>query len=507
MKLKIITLAIALNIILYFVIAATWISIFDELTLNISMSVFNLSLTAFLLLLRREKMKIFLASTYCQNSINAYTTSFLILCILCLLNFLAFKHPKQIDFTKNRNNTLSNQTLNVLNSIKGPIHVKIFSPKSNSAHYLALVHLYRYQKNDMEIEVIDPALRPDLVKIYGIQKTGTILFEYKDKKQFVTRTSELEITNALIRISREKSLNLYILIGHGENSFQDKGPEGFSELSSILKKSTYTFEEVDLRSRSSIADNVDLVVIWGPRNDFMEGELKALEDYLQKGGSLLVGLDPDLNKLNVKGLRNFLKKYDIVINNDFVIDVESHVNGSWGTIPLISKFHNSHPITRHFKEKVFFPIASSVQIMKKDGTQGMKLAESSLFPGSWAERNPVELMESRVVFTPKNDEPGPVSMALALEKERSRIVVFGNSSFVSNKYAKLSSNLLLFLNSISWQVGHDELISFDMPAVEKQGPIFISTPQLGIIFYFSVLLTPIILVLLSIYFYRIKIIS
>ena len=507
MKSKLVILTIFFNIILYFVIVATWISIPNELTLNISMSVFNISLTTFLLLLKRENVKVFLSSTYFHNSLSAYTTSFLIFCILCLINFLAFKHPQQIDLTKNRNNTLSHQTIQVLESIKGPIRVKIFAPKSDSAHYLALIHLYRYKKNDMEIEVIDPSLRPDLVKLYGIQKTGTILFEYREKKQLVTRTSELNITNALIRLSRKNIPTLYLLTGHGEKRFQDKGPEGFSELANILKKSTYAFEEIDLRSQRVIPNNKDMVLIWGPRDDFMESELTVLKDFLRQGGGLLVGLDPDLNKDNVKGLRKLLEKYNIVIKNDFVIDIESHINGSWGTVPLISKFHSSHPITRHFEEKVFFPIASSVTTKKSDGPQGIKLVESSVFPGSWAERNPIEMMESRVVFTANADEPGPISMGLALEKDSARIVVFGNSTFVSNKYAKFSSNFLLFLNSISWQVGHDELISFDVPAIEKQGPIFISAPQLGIIFYFSVLFVPAILILLSLYFYRVKILS
>ena len=497
-----IMLTIPINIALYFVIVATWISIPDEITLNLSLSVFTVSLTALIIFLKRDRWKQMLTSTYFTNSINAYITSFLLICILALCNFLAYKNVWQIDLTENRHNTLSDQTLSILKSIKGTIRVKIFAPKSNSAHHLALVNLYRYKKNDIEIEVIDPSLRPDLVKLHGIQKIGTILLEYKDKKQLVTRTSELEMTNALIRLSREKVPSLYVLTGHGEKSFRHEGPEGFSELAKLIEKSTYTFEEVDLRTKEAIPDTVDLIIILGPKNDFMENELNMLEAFLKRGGGLLVGIDPDLNKFNVQNLRNFLKKNGIQINNDFVIDTKSHINGSWGTVPLVSKLNQNHPITRHFEEKVFFPLVSSVQIVKESKLKGEKLAESSLFPNSWAERNPQELVDGRVAFGPEKDEPGPMAMGMGLEKNKARIVAFGNSTFVSNQYAKFSSNFILFLNSLSWQIGHDELISFNRPAIEETGPIIISAPQLGIIFYFSVLFTPIILIIASIFCYR-----
>ena len=108
-----------------------------------------------------------------------------------------------------------------------------------------------------------------------------------------------------------------------------------------------------------------------------------------------------------------------------------------------------------------------------------------------------------MVYTAGADKPGPLNLAAAFESEHNKIVVFGNSGFVLNAYLKFGSNYALFLNSLSWLVDEDRLISFNLPIIQSE-PIFISSPQMGIVFYFSVLFSPLILFGLSIYMYRRK---
>ena len=490
----------AINIILYFIVIAIWISIPDELTLNISTTIFNLCLTTILLYLKKEKIRFFYTSSYFKTFVNTSITISLIFCILGFVNYLAFKYIKQIDLTENLNNTLSRQTKDVLSSLDKPIKITIFAPKSNAAAYRALVELYRYEKNDTSINVIDPSLRPDLVNLHGITKTGTIMLAYGDKKELVTETSELSITNAIIRLSRKKLPSLYVLTGHGEKGLQDEQPEGFSSLNQILQQLSYDIKKVDLKSRDGIPNNIDLIVIWGPKNEFMQNELNHLEDFLKRGGHLLVGLDPDLNRPNVEGLRNLLKRHGIVIHNNLVIDLESHIDGSRGTVPLISTVDSTHTITKSLEGSIFFPIGSSIETVEQEGAESVLLALSSPFPGSWGEQNPKELLEDKVAFNQAQDIPGPVSLAVASSTKETKIVAFGNSTFVSNQYGKLSSNFSFFLNAVAWLTSDDQLPSINLPVIKNE-PVFIGVPQLGIIFYFSVLFIPIILILLSIYFY------
>ena len=501
MKSWMLKLSISVNIILYFILTALWISIPEELTLNISTSVFNLSLTGLLLFSMRNRWRDFYMSSYFKNAVSNALTAFLVFSLLGLLNYLAFKNAKQIDLTENLNNTLSKQSLEILTTLEAPITATIFASSSDAGRFRLLLNLYRYKKNDLTIKVVDPALRPDLVNLYGIEKTGTILLEYEGKKQLVLETTELAITNALIRISREEAPSIYMLMGHGEAGLENDSPEGFSTLKKVLENSTYTIEEIDLRQRDNIPKDTDLVILWGPRDDLMDHELRLLDSFIDKGGSVLVGVNPDLNTFNVKGLRDLLKEHGLTIPNNFVIDVESHIAGSNGIVPLVSRFHAHHPITKTMKEKVFFPVASSVLALGEESS--WHLLESTPFPGSWAENDPNQIIEGSVTYTQGKDIEGPLALGAALEKKGGgRIVAFGNSTFVSNKYSKFSSNFLLFLNTLAWQLRADRLISLEGPIMKEENPVFIGSPQLGIIFYFSVFFIPLGLLILSVYFYR-----
>ena len=61
-----------INVILYFVLIALWISIPDVLTLNISLSVFNLVLTLILIYLNREA----LSRYYQSNQFKKFSETF-----------------------------------------------------------------------------------------------------------------------------------------------------------------------------------------------------------------------------------------------------------------------------------------------------------------------------------------------------------------------------------------------------------------------------------------------
>ena len=198
----------------------------------------------------------------------------------------------------------------------------------------------------------------------------------------------------------------------------------------------------------------------------------------------------------------------MIIRNDMVIDRKNFVNGSNGSIPLVDHFDHDSEITKNFKGQVFFPLVSSLEPIPDQIVPDVKgtvksLVASTPFPDSWGETSLKEMASQSMSFTQGEDQPGPLNLALTFESENNRIAVFGNSSFVLNAYSKFGSNYAFFLNTLSWVVGEDRLISFNLPIVQSE-PIFISAPQMGIIFYFSVLFSPLVLFGLAIFMYRRK---
>ena len=493
--------------ILYLVVIALWIIIPEHITLNISTLIAALVMTILLIIYDRERFHSLYSSLWFKKFTSTLISAFLIFCILGLVNYLAYRHPFIWDFSREKKNSLTKQSSSVLSSLKNELIFHVFTRKEDAPVITALLELYRPLKKDTKIKVIDVELRPDLVQKYKVKNPRTVVVEYNNRYFNVSGgISELAITNAIIYLSRDKNPLIYYSTNHGEHLLEDKGKEGVSELVNFLRESHIDIKEVNTAVLSSIPPEVNALLIWGPKSRFLKNELNLIENFLTRGGKLIVALNPDLNKDQVPGLRSLLNRFGVQIHNDLVVDTKEHINGSNGTVPLI-KNYSSHPITKDFKGVLFFPLASSIEKSSLEA-KGIftPLAFTSEYPASWAEKTGKEILKGKLRFHDNKDKKGPIAIAAIWQKEndngkKSRIMAFGNSTFVSNAYSGFGGHLLFFHNGISWIVDEERLISFNLPTI-KDDPVFISSTEVGVVFYFSVIFAPLVLFSLALYSYK-----
>ena len=496
------------NSILYLVVVALWISIPEELTLNLAVSTVAMSLTLILIYLNRNSLSVYYQSHHFKKLQDTIVFFGLLFCLFGVVNYWSYKHPKQLDLSIIKLNSLSDQTKNILKDMNEPLTFKMFARKNDSYAWMALLEFYRTEKNNIEIEKIDIDIRPDLVGDYQISDAATLVIEYKGKRQNVTVRDELNITNALIRISRNNDPVVYFVKGHGEGDVNSQDNEGLKFIFESVKNSALDIRVINLLSTQEIPFDAKALVLWGPKTALTQSEVEVIKRFLDRKGNLMVALDPDLNGDNFENIRALLRQYKMIIRNDLIIDRKSFVNGSNGSIPLVDHFDESIEITKNFKGQIFFPLTSSLEPIPDEILPGVKgvvktITGSTPFPDSWGETSIKEMGSQTMVYTPGSDKPGPLFMTMSYESSDNRIVAFGNSTFVINAYSKFGANYTFFLNSLSWTVGEDRLISFNLPIVQSQ-PVFISAPQMGIIFYFSVLFSPLALFGFAVFMYRRK---
>lgn len=504
------TLFYSVNFLLYLVTLALWISIPDEVMLNSVVSILALALTCTLIVWDRDRLKTYYLSSQFKNLAGTLFTGALVFVIVAFLNYFGYKHPLHGDMTAFGRQSLTDQSVKTAKSIEKPISVKVFAKKNVLPLIQRLMELYVFQNHKIKVEYIDEDVRPDLVSRYQIQKSGSILMEYGDRKKVVTELNELQITNAFIQVTRNKNPVIAFLRGHGETEIENASNEGLSFLKVLIQNSNYDLTSLSLMTLGSIPENINTLVIWGPKTAFSDQDVEKIDQYLKKGGHLVLALDPNFKGDQFQNLRLMLEERGIYVSNDLVIDKLKHINGSNGTVPMVDKFQGESPIVKDFKGPVFFPLASSIKFSRSADIKGefQPLAQSLPFPASWAEQTLKEVVDGKVVYSKDVDIRGPITMAGTWESssknttdKKSRIIVFGNSSFVNNTYQKFVGNYTLLLNSLSWSTGDLDLISLNMPIL-KDEPVFISKPQLGVIFYFSVIFAPLVMVILAIVFYR-----
>ncbi len=501
LKENFILFGIVLNIILYFLIVFMWLSIPDELLLCFATTSFNIFLSLLLVVLRREKLKVFYQSHQFKMLTETIINVTLIFFIISLLNYWSFKFPLQKDFSLYQLNTLTSQTKSILKKINGEVKFKILSRKNEMLLWQPIVDLYRVESSQIKVEKINIELRPDLVNQYHIQTDSVLVIEHNNKQQVVTARDELNITNALIRLTRQSDPIIYFLYGHGEAHLDSVENDGMQFILEAARNTALDIRPLNLLNSQEIPFDAKAVVVWGPKSSLMDNEVEILKRFYKRGGNLIVALDPNINEFKFKNLNIFLNEIGLNFSNNLIYDRKSFVNGSNGSVPIAAELLPDHPLTKGFTGQVFFPLVSSVSANQIEGAENKEIVFSSEFPYSWGETNKKEIASSSVSFSEKEDLQGPLSMVATSETDKNRVILYGNSTFALNAYIKFSANMSFFINSLSYAVGEDRLISFNLPVIQSE-QVFISENQLGVVFYFSVVFAPLILIIVSIVVYK-----
>lgn len=498
----------------YFVVIGTFISMPEEQFLNISLSIFSLVATSLYILMYRSYFRDYYNSPYFKKLVNHLVSIFLIVIILGLLNYLAYKNPIMHDFSKRRYNSLTKQSTQILQKISGDLRLKVFTDKNNFALFKQLTELYRLQRPETQVDFIDATLRADLVQKYEVLKVPAIVVEYyeqrgesvHEKRKIIQDFSEQALTSAIAYVSRKQNSVLYFTKGHGELDLEAQTNEGGHRFAALLAGRNYTLKTFSLAEAQRLPDDISALVIWGPRSGFFDQEIKLIDDYFKQGGKIVFALDPNFKEDKLKSLRRWLEDKGLLLENNLVIDKKKFVNGSQGTIPFIHSFNDTHPINKEKPEQVFFPLVSGLTLNKDSALSDdwSMIAFSGPHPDAWGETNVKELVSFKMKYDEGRDVRGPLGYSAAWEnpeKSNARMLAFGNSTFVSNTYHKFTSNGLFALNSLGWLLGEQELITFDVPEI-KDKPIFFGKNQLGVIFYFSVVFAPLCLFLLALVLFK-----
>lgn len=430
--------------------------------------------------------------------INTGIAILIFLGIIIFINLLSIKIYKRFDLTQNKLYTLSDQTKKILKNLKGEIEILAFYQESSrdKDKCKEIFQQYKAAYPKLKYSFIDPDRKPAVAKKYNITSYGTILIKYGDKTEKVYSPEEKEITTAILKLSKKGKKEIYFTKGHGEKSSETD----LNILKTSLEDEQYKTEETVLLQKG-IPDDCSVIVICGPRIDFTQKEIEILKNYFENGGRILISLDPG----NFPNIEIFLSEYGVDTENAVVIDLASRKFLGDATTPMIVNYPY-HQITKNFNLASIFSLARVVEKEENvpANVEVNEIARTS--EASWGEKN-IKLLEEGRVKLDKNDIKGPVSLAVAVEKKEDnkngRMVVFGDSDFMTDKLINFSGNKDLALNSIAWLSEENVLISIREKKEESQ-PLSLSAKQGKFLFYISIVIIPF-LILISgglVYFRR-----
>lgn len=441
----------------------------------------------------------------------------ILLFVLLLVNIVVSRHDRHFDTTNRQLYTLGPASLKVGKSLPGKVRVIASLPGGGSPEGRQRLQLYANTFPKFDLTIIDPDKNEDIARSEGLPPEVGAMFKFNNRNVWITKFDEAEITNALIKATREFTPKVWFTTGHLEPDLKDDSPSGISQLAETLTMQGFELTSVDLSTKTDIPPDVSMVAIVGPAMPFSEFEIKLLDFYLSQGGKAVIFIDPLLDPRAATGLESFLKAYGVVAEANIIFDPQSHLSrdntGRW----IIPASLSDHPISAELSQPrtVFYMgrslhvagqvppgteitplISTSVSAFAKtvdlDNVVGMAPEESQAYyqqllgPGGAGKTQAFDLA---LAVTRRHEAP-VWKKASELDREwEMRAVIFGGASIARNLSFSMPFNYELLTNAFNWASGAIELKGI---AAKKRGGdrLILDEGQMNMILYLSVLILP-----------------
>lgn len=441
---------------------------------------------------------------------------FLVLGILVFINILGKEYNWRKDITYSGTNSLSPQTIKILKNLKQDIKVYYFNSLQEREKQEPLFKLYAYETKHFQYQFVDTGRQPTLTQSMDVKRDGTtvLVIESSNKRVKVDGATEEKLTNALMQLLRTKDSVVYFTVGHGEKmiSAGSADPSGISLAKGELEKQGYVVRALELVTEGKIPSDAAAVVVFGPKSTFFPKEIEILSDWLAKGGKALFAVNLDVMNDGLskgsKQLAGILKKYNIEVGNQMLVDPMSRAAKVEPQVLLGYASSKDHPITKDFPTSsmgvvanFFFPLTTYLSFQEKDGYAITPIVQTSA--QAWAESDWAGLKAGSASFNAESDHRGVMSLALALEetqkpgeKEKTsgtKLVVFAAASIAENSLLDKAGNRDLLLNSVAWLASDEQFISIRAKGESAGDTIHANVNIMNFVFLLTVIVIPVLL--------------
>ena len=357
---------------------------------------------------------------------------------------------------------LSAKTLYVLNQIKEEKSVKftVFSREDSVIGNKVKQFLLPYKKVNQSLVVafVDPTQNPSQVKANSITMQGEIVLSYQDDSQLkkinITELSESAISNALLRLQNQSDQWIVFAERFGMRTIGDESATGLSQLLVHLKKSGFNIARMPLDNSIVLPENVKLLVLANPTEALNSQLTDYIVNLIESGVSILWLDDINSNQTNLELALGSFSGDELSISNE--------KDGNY-----LSQFPN-HAITENFNQPVFI-----------------------------AEAKEIVLDAAQAFMTSDNNK----TIAVAQELPKSRLIIVGDSDFVSNQYLAAAANKSMIERMVDWLLFHDNRINIPVQ-INQNTQLVLSQTQLIVLSAVFLLLIPLILLMKAILVWR-----
>ncbi len=380
--------------------------------------------------------------------------------IIGMLAWLSTEYVYQADWTASSRNTVSEDTRRLLDSMEAPISITAFvrENKMLRTQIKDVIGSYQRFKDNIVLEFVNPDTAPERVRELGITTNGELLVSYRGRSENIRNLGERQLTNALLRLSRQEERWIVFVTGHGERAPSGEANHDLGNFGRELERKGLNVQTVNL-AETEIPGNTHTLVLASPRVKLLPGEIRRLREYIMNGGNLLWLAEPG----ELQGLELLAEQLGIEFLPGMVVDATAQMFAEEYPGFVVVTAYPRHAVTSDMEAVTMFPEAVAMDINDTRDWDSLPLLLT--LERSWTE---LGKLQGDISFDPGTDErSGPLIIGVLLTRAKTtgeeqdtreqRIIVIGDGDFLSNTYLGNAGNLDLGLNVTQW-LSHDETL-------------------------------------------------
>lgn len=465
--------------------------------------------------------------------------------IIIIANMLFSNIFLRLDITDDNRYTLSNATKDILRNIEQPVTITAYFSEDLPPHIAKnrqdfqemldeftaissgnVVYEFQSPNEDPEIEkaAMQKGIQPFLINVRDKDQVkqqkafmGAVI-QYEEREEilpFIPMESAMEyaLASSIKKVTVYDRKTIAFLQGHGEPPISAY-KQAIQELNIM-----YDIAPVTLTDTANALAVFETVVIAAPTDSFPDSHLEQLDQFLNRGGKMLIAIDRvegNLQELSgfevTTRLETWLASRGIVVDPSFAIDVSCAQVGvqqergmyrfeipvNFHYIPIITNFAD-HPVSKGL-ESVMLQFASPINYLG-DSTMTFKpIMTTSENSGAVPAQTYFDIQKQ----WNKNDFPMkhlPVAAVIESRKEIQpfKMIVFGDGTFAVNgegqsAQQKSSDNINVFVNAIDYLSDDTGLVELRTKSVTNRPIDQIEEGKKSFLKYFNFLL-PIVLII------------
>ncbi|MFO0593289.1 MAG: Gldg family protein [Polyangiaceae bacterium] len=232
-----------------------------------------------------------------------------------LFTYGAGEMEMKLDFSYFRTSRPGESTMKIVRSLPEPLTVTAFFPQLNEVGEEVRGYLSELAaaSPNVQVKYEDRLLSPALAKDLKVQQDGVLVLQRGEGRETISigadmktpqtqtklKSLDVDFQKALLKVIRTQR-TAYFTVGHGElneqtgAAAQDEGRTA-KNLKKLVESQNYLVKDLGPTQglAANVPDDAAMVFVLGPSQAFLPEEVASLKRYFEKGGRLVLALDPD----------------------------------------------------------------------------------------------------------------------------------------------------------------------------------------------------------------------